>query len=89
MQANAIFVTLQYLQLAMYKCTASTTWLRTMALHQTGHGSMDHMSNAAAVVASCSGELHCVSKKVPTFKLSVTLSNHNRIFKIFALLETV
>ena len=28
-------------------------------------------------------------KKVPTFKLSVNLSNLNRFFKIFALLESV
>jgi len=33
--------------------------------------------------------LHCVSKKVPTFKLSVPLSNLNRFSKKFALLESV
>ena len=27
-----------------------------------------------------SGNLHCVSKKVPTFKLSITLSNPNRFY---------
>ena len=32
--------------------------------------------------------LRCL-KKVPTFKLSVTLSNAKPIFKIFALLESV
>jgi len=29
-----------------------------------------------------SGKLHCVSKKVPTFKLSVTLSNLNQFLKV-------
>jgi len=32
--------------------------------------------------------IHCISKKVPTFKLYVTLSNLNR-FQHFALLESV
>jgi len=33
--------------------------------------------------------LHCVLKKVPTFKLSVTLSNLNRFSKFFALMESL
>jgi len=32
---------------------------------------------------------YCVSKKLPTFKLSVTLSNLNRFFKIFTSLESL
>ena len=33
--------------------------------------------------------IHCVSKKVPTYKLSVTLSNLSRFSNFFALLESV
>ena len=34
-----------------------------------------------------SSDIHCVSKKVPTFKLSVTLSNLNRFFQNFCTAE--
>jgi len=34
------------------------------------------------------GSICCVSKKVPTFKLSVTFPNLKLIFKLFALLES-
>ena len=43
-----------------------------------------HLTNAIKEFYGGGGDdndLHCVSKKVPTFKLSVTLSNLNRFSK--------
>jgi len=41
------------------------------------------LSLTTVILSSSQKYIHCVSKKVPTFKLSVTLSNVNRFSKCF------
>ena len=64
-------------------CCISNLWQKLMLLeHSAGcQQLLRTYKNKKQQTVKTNGNLHCVSKKVPTFEMSVTLSNLNRFSK--------